>query len=214
MPSRRTYLASVASLSAVSLAGCSGLGGGGQNSGQAGDTDTATTTTTTTKESTKTGDTSETMQVSSSAFDHGGEIPTKYTCDGQDISPPIAAKMSDQANTWALIITDPDAPGGTFTHWLIWNLPPKTDIPEDVPQGDTVSSLGDAPQGTNDFGDVGYGGPCPPEGDGPHTYVFDVYAIADNLDVGAGAKRAELESAIAESDNIVGKGTLKASYER
>lgn len=203
MPARRTYLASLASLSTPTIAGCSGFPGIGTE-------DTTNTTDTTTM----TDGNGERADVSSLTIDDGETIPAKHTCDGQDVSPPLSPEIRDAAETWALVMTDPDAPSGTFTHWLIWNLPEDRSLPEDVPREDTVDSPDGAPQGTNDFGDIGYGGPCPPEGDDPHTYVFDVYALDDALDVDAGAERDELESAIAETKAVVGTGTLEAEYER
>lgn len=195
MPSRRTCLVTLATLSASSLAGCGGP-----------ITDRDATTVV--------GDDVPTITVSSSAFEHGAGIPARYTCDGDDRSPPLTAAIPDDAETWALVVTDPDAPGGPFTHWLIWNLPPDGTLPDGVPRGETVPSLSDAVQGTNDFGDVGYGGPCPPAGDGSHTYVFDVYALGDTLDVASGSERKVVEDAIAADDAVVAAGTLTGTYER
>ncbi|MDO8554777.1 MAG: YbhB/YbcL family Raf kinase inhibitor-like protein [Candidatus Micrarchaeota archaeon] len=105
----------------------------------------------------------------SSVFDNGENVPKKYTCDGNDINP--ALKISDvpaAAKSLVLIVDDPDAPGGTFVHWIAYNIDPKTkEIPEGV-------SLGTG--GMNDFGTTKYGGPCPPPGS-PHTYRFKLYAV-------------------------------------
>lgn len=201
MPARRAYLASIASVSATAVAGCSGFGGIGQVN-------------TTTQNAATNEAATETLVVSTETFQDGESIPTRYTCDGEDASPPISPEIPDVAETWALVMTDPDAPGTTFTHWLIWNIPGDRSLPEGVPTEETVSDLDDAAQGTNDFGDVGYGGPCPPEGDGPHTYVFDVYALDDSLGLDPGAKRDAVESAIAESDALVATGTIEGQYER
>lgn len=129
------------------------------------------------------------------AFAEGGAIPKKYSCDGADVSP--ALQWNDApagTQSLALIADDPDAPVGTWTHWLIWNIPAKaTALPEDVPK---VSESGDGTrQGNNDFKRIGYGGPCPPPGK-PHRYFFRLYALDAKLDLKAGAGRSELEGAI------------------
>lgn len=201
MPARRAYLASIASVSATAVAGCSGFGGIGQEN-------------TTTQNGAMNEAANGTLDVSTQAFQDGESIPTKYTCDGEDTSPPLTPEIPEHAETWALVMTDPDAPSTTFTHWLIWNIPGDRSLSEDVPGEETVSDLDGAAQGTNDFGDIGYGGPCPPEGDGPHTYVFDVYALEDSLSLDPGAKRDTVESAIAESDALAATGTVEGEYER
>lgn len=139
------------------------------------------------------------FQVSSSAIPEGETIPTQYTCDGADQSPPLSiADVPDGAASLALVLDDPDAPGGTFTHWLLWNLPvDRTAIPEAVPREPTVDALGGARQGTNDFDEVGYRGPCPP-GDAVHTYRFMLYALDATLDVGAGESADVVRPAIDE----------------
>jgi Raf kinase inhibitor-like YbhB/YbcL family protein len=154
------------------------------------------------------------LSLSSSAFDDEGTIPTKYTCDGADVSPPLAVEASDDAAALALLVDDPDAPGDeSFVHWLLWNVPPDTtEIPEDVPDRERVDALGSAAQGTNDFDDVGYGGPCPPEGDGPHTYRFTLHALGSELDVEPGAGRDTLAPAL--GGHSLGAVTLTGEYER
>lgn len=131
------------------------------------------------------------LSFRTSAFTHGESIPAKYTCEGEDRSPELTVgNVPDDAAALAVVVDDPDAPGGTFTHWLLWNLPPDTvEIPEGVPRRGEVSDLGDAAQGENDFGDVGYRGPCPPAGDDPHEYRFRLYALDDELDAEPGAPR-------------------------
>ena len=146
----------------------------------------------------------------SSATLRDGRVPRESTCDGEDQSPPLAW-TSPPAGTksLALTATDPDAPGGTFTHWVLFNLPPNTtSLPANVPkQADAAS----AKQGRNDFGRVGYGGPCPPPGK-PHRYVFTLYALDTELNLQPGATRAQVESAM--HDHILAKGELTATYGR
>ena len=154
-----------------------------------------------------------TMVVSSSAFSDGGTIPSKYTADGTNVSPPLSIGSVPQgAKSLALIVDDPDAPGGTWVHWVIWNIPPdNTSIPEGVPTTGSVASLGEARQGVNDFGNIGYGGPDPPSGPA-HRYYFKVYALDIVLDLGAGASKAQLEAAM--QGHIVAQGTLIGKYGR
>jgi len=130
-----------------------------------------------------------------SAFTHGESIPERYTCEGEDRSPELTVgEVPDDAGALAVVVYDLDAPGGTFTDWLLWNLPPDTvRIPEDVARRGEVSALGDAAQGENDFGSVGYRGPCPPEGDHPHEYRFTLYVLDEELDVGSGAARPDVQ---------------------
>src|SRR5256885_1714257 len=127
------------------------------------------------------------------AFSEGGAIPKKYTCDGSDLSPALTwAGTPAGTQSLALIADDPDAPVGTWTHWIIWNIPPEPALPEGIPK---VENLSDGTrQGKNDFKRVGYGGPCPPPGKS-HRYFFKLYAIGAKLDVKAGAGRNELERA-------------------
>lgn len=154
------------------------------------------------------------FSVSSLAFDDGEEIPTEYTCDGANSSPPLRIEgVPEDAETLALIVDDPDAPDQTFVHWLLWNIPADTEqIPQSMPQGPAVSDLGGAEQGTNDADEVGYSGPCPPEGDGPHTYRFILYAVDTELEVEAGATREELNDTL--DGRTVGAGRLDGTYER
>jgi hypothetical protein len=186
MVSRREVLRLAAVTAVVGTVGCSGGGGGG---GANGETPTGTTTL---------GDTMPGFEFATSAFDDGGTVPTKYTCSGADVSPPLSIDgVPDDAAAVAIVVDDPDAPGGVFTHWLVWNLPPDTSsIPEDVPTTTTVENLGRARQGTNDFGEVGYRGPCPPKSHGAHTYRFKLFALDDDLDLEAGAKAGAVNDAI------------------
>jgi Raf kinase inhibitor-like YbhB/YbcL family protein len=133
--------------------------------------------------------------MQSTAFANGGEVPKRYTCDGADLSP--ALQWDDApagTQSLALIADDPDAPMGTWTHWLIWNIPAKASVlPEGVPKVESLDN--GARQGGNDFKRIGYGGPCPPSGK-PHRYFFKLYALDARLDLKAGAGRNELERAM------------------
>lgn len=191
MPTRRTLLASLGTAAVTVTAGCSGDGG-------------ATTTTDNTG-----------LTLSSSAFDDGGTIPRQYTCDGEDVSPPLSITgVPESASSLALRVDDPDAPTDRpFVHWLLWNLPPSTsELPSGVETTGTVDSLGGARQGTTGFGSVGYGGPCPPEGDGPHTYRWTLVAVETTLDLEPDADRDALLSAL--DGQRVAETTLTGTYER
>ncbi|HLJ44625.1 MAG TPA: YbhB/YbcL family Raf kinase inhibitor-like protein [Bryobacteraceae bacterium] len=125
-----------------------------------------------------------------SAFPEGGEIPQKYTCEGQNTSPGIEwSGVPEKARSFALIVDDPDAPSGTFTHWVLFDVAAATHALEEGYRGGVA--------GTNDFGKRGYGGPCPPRGRGPHRYFFKLFALdVPTLDIHAGAKRAEVDRAL------------------
>ena len=130
-----------------------------------------------------------TLTISSTAFRHNGMVPAKYTCDGTDVSPPLAIEgVPENAKSLALIVDDPDAPAGTWVHWVVWNIDPKTkEIAEgSVPKG--------AQQGMNDFRKRDYGGPCPPSG--THRYFFKLYALDTLLSLGTGAAKADLERSL------------------
>ncbi len=125
-----------------------------------------------------------------SAFPEGAQIPQKYTCEGQNTSPAIEwSGAPENAKSFALIVDDPDAPSGTFTHWLLFDIPAAT---HSLAEGDRSGA-----SGTNDFGKRGYGGPCPPKGHGPHRYFFKLFALdVPKLEIHAGAKRAEVDRAL------------------
>lgn len=154
------------------------------------------------------------LSIRTSAFTHGETIPEKFTKDGADVSPELTiGGAPDDAASLAVIVDDPDAPDTTFTHWLIWNLPPDTvEIPEDVPTTEAISTLGDASQGRNDFGDVGYGGPRPPEGHGPHEYRFRLFAVDERLDLSPGLPRRELADAF--DGHVIAEDRFSGFYER
>jgi Raf kinase inhibitor-like YbhB/YbcL family protein len=148
--------------------------------------------------------------VTSSAFENGKPIPARYTCDGEDISPPLRwSGLPQGAKSIALIADDPDAPMGTWVHWVLWNLPPIAELQEAVPT--TASLPSGAKQGISDFKRPGYGGPCPPRG-GPHRYYFKLYALDAALDLPAGAKKSDLEKAM--RGHILAEGQLMGTYRR
>jgi len=150
------------------------------------------------------------IKITSSAFQDGGLIPAKYTCDGADVSPPLQwDTVPEGTKSIALICDDPDAPMGTFVHWVLFNLPAETrQLAEKVPPDKTLPS--GARQGTSDFGRVGYGGPCPPSG--THRYFFKIYALDTKLDLPAGARKGDLLKAM--QGHILGQGQIIGKYKR
>ncbi len=148
-----------------------------------------------------------------SVFHDGGFIPSKFTCEGEDVNPPIyIGNISPQVKSLVIIMDDPDAPRGTFTHWIAWNIPPRGEIPENLPKEAEVKNPMALLQGRNDFGRVGYGGPCPPKGHGVHHYHFKVYALNIELNLKPGSTRAELEEAI--RGHVIQWGEVVGLYER
>jgi Raf kinase inhibitor-like YbhB/YbcL family protein len=149
--------------------------------------------------------------ISSTSFAPGGEIPKKFTCDGADLSPELSwTGASDGIRSFALIADDPDAPVGTWTHWVLYALPPQTtELPEGVPKADELPTGGG--QGRNDFGKIGYNGPCPPPGK-PHRYFFKLYALDRMLNLKPGSGKKEVEQAM--HGHIVGKAELVGQYRR
>lgn len=139
-------------------------------------------------------------------------FPPKYTCDGEDISPPIEISgVSEFAKSLVLIVDDPDAPFGVFTHWIIWNIPPETNfIPEGIPREPEIENPIKAVQGKNDFGKIGYNGPCPPSG--VHRYRFKLYVLDKMLDLDPNASKYEIENAIRE--HVLQFAVFEASYSR
>lgn len=150
------------------------------------------------------------IQITSSAFTEGSPIPRKYTCEGEDESPPLAWSTAPAgAKSLALIADDPDAPMGTWVHWVIFNLPPTlTGLPEGIAKNPSVEG---GLQGNNDFRKTGYGGPCPPRGK-PHRYFFKLYALDTMLPLQAGATKAEVEKAM--RGHILAQGQLMGTYSR
>ena len=156
---------------------------------------------------------SVTLKVSSPAFGPGEMIPARYTCDGEDVSPPLQWEGAPKGTrSFALVVDDPDAPVGTFIHWVLYNIPPdRSELPEGVPRQLEVPGIG--LQGTNDFKDnrIGYRGPCPPPGK-PHRYFFKLYALDTTLDVIEGASAATVERAM--RGHILAQGQLMGTYGR
>jgi Raf kinase inhibitor-like YbhB/YbcL family protein len=138
------------------------------------------------------------------------EIPEDHTCEGENISPRIEIQGLDAASM-AIIVDDPDSSSGNFTHWAIWNIEPIGVVPEGIPRNATVNRPIKARQGTNNFGQIGYLGPCPPPGK-PHRYVFHVYGLDRMLDLRPGASRRELDAAM--KGHIVQQGEAIARYGR
>jgi Raf kinase inhibitor-like YbhB/YbcL family protein len=137
-------------------------------------------------------------------------IPDECTCHGSDASPEIAIQGLN-ATSMAVIVDDPDAASGSFTHWIIWNIPPMGVIPGAIPKNATVNKPISALQGMNSFGEVGYGGPCPPPGK-PHRYFFRVFGLDRMLDLRPGASRSDLEKAMV--GHVLQKGEAMATYGR
>lgn len=150
------------------------------------------------------------IEVKSSVFEEGGMIPKQYTCDGADVSPPLTwTSIPEGTKSIALICDDPDAPMGTWVHWVLFNLPAGVnELPENVPSEKTLETGG--VQGTNDFGNIGYGGPCPPGG--THRYYFKLYALDRELNLHAGAKKKDLLKAM--EGHIMAEGQLMGRYKR
>ena len=151
------------------------------------------------------------LEVTSPAFAEGAEIPERFTCDGEDASPPLRwSGGPDRTRSYALIVDDPDAPGGAFVHWVVYDISSDaTGLPEGISSTETIATGGS--QGVNGFGRVGYGGPCPPRG-GPHRYFFMLFALDGELDLQAGATRSDLLRAM--NGHVVGQGSLMGTYQR
>lgn len=153
--------------------------------------------------------TDATMTIRSSAFDDGDPIPDRFTCTDEDISPPLTfADVPDEAVALALIMDDPDAPAGTWTHWVFFDLPAdQGSLDADA----DIAALGGT-LGENSWDRAEHGGPCPPEGDDPHRYVFRLFALDAELGLDEGAARADVESAA--EDHKVAEATLTGTYAR
>lgn len=152
--------------------------------------------------------------LSSPAFVPNAPLPAKYTCDGEDVSPPLELRGTPDTESLAVVVDDPDAPTDPpFVHWLLWNVPPGTeDIPEAVPREPTVASLDGAVQGTNDFGELGYRGPCPPEDDEAHTYQFTVQLLDTTLELDPGTDPETYRTTV--EPHVRGESTISATYDR
>ena len=151
------------------------------------------------------------LSLSSKSLTAGENIPKQFTCDGEDRSPELHwTEPPAGTKSLALIADDPDAPVGTWVHWVLFNLPADTrSLPENVPKKDTLEN--GALQGKNDFGKIGYGGPCPPPGK-PHLYFFKLYALDATVNLKSSATKADLERAM--KGHILAQGELMARYGR
>jgi hypothetical protein len=162
-------------------------------------------------EKTKLGEAEMELIITSPAFQEGEEMATQYTCDGEDISPELSwVEPPSGTQSFALIMDDPDAPVGVFTHWVIFNIPATSrGLPGAVP---SQPQLPDGTlQGKNDFGRTGYGGPCPPSGK-PHRYQFTIYALDRVIDLKAGAAKRQLLESM--QGHILAQGRLTGTYQR
>ena len=149
------------------------------------------------------------MQVTSSAFKDGNSIPVRFTCDGAEMSPQLEwAGIPEGTKSIALIADDPDAPGGTWSHWVLYGLPPGASA---LDEG-LSANASETSQGENDFGRPGYGGPCPPRGHGPHRYYFKVYGLDSEPAISGRPQRSSLLKAM--DGHILAEGALMGTYER
>ncbi len=151
--------------------------------------------------------TGTTLGLTSTAFVNDSTIPARYTCDGEGVSPPLTwTRVPGRARSLALVVVDPDATGGAFVHWSVW----------DLSRGSTGLGTGHVPQGakqgSNSAGSDGYTGPCPPPGDEAHHYVFSVYALDADLGLEAGASPRAVQDAVAQ--HAIATGTLTGRYRR
>jgi Raf kinase inhibitor-like YbhB/YbcL family protein len=151
------------------------------------------------------------MKITSSTFQPGGPIPVECTCDGEDRSPQLAwSDIPVATRSFALICDDPDAPRGTWVHWVLFNLPADAvELTPGVPRAPELPS--GARQGINDSGDIGYSGPCPPSGK-PHRYFFRLYSLDTALNLPPGVTRSDLDQAMA--DHILAEATIMGTYQR
>ena len=143
------------------------------------------------------------ISVTAPAFQAGGDIPAKFTCNGANVNPELKISgVPNQATSLVLIVDDPDAPHGLFTHWIVWNIDLKmTDVAENSAPAGGI-------QGTNDFGKRNYGGPCPPSG--THRYFFKIFALDTKLELKPSARRAELDAAM--KGHVLAQGELMGRY--
>jgi len=207
-----TYL-TLATVTALVVAACSGTPSDGESAVTTTQTTakistTTTTVTTTVPTSTTAAPTTttsreSTLQITSPSFEQGADIPTVFSCDGDDLSPELNIEnIPDNTVTLALIMDDPDAPGGTWVHWVAFDFPPTDVIPEGIP----LLGIG----GNNSWGTTGYGGPCPPSG--THRYFFKLFALDDALELPEGSTIEEVLGAM--EGHILARGELMGRYTR
>ncbi len=148
------------------------------------------------------------FSLQSPAFQEGADIPRQYTCEGADVSPALSwSEAPPKTQSFALIVNDPDAPVGTWVHWVAWNIPASArQLPENAAKSASAGT-----QGTNDFKKTGYGGPCPPPGK-PHRYFFKLYALDSMLDLKPGATKKDVEQAM--KGHILAQAQLMGKYQR
>jgi Raf kinase inhibitor-like YbhB/YbcL family protein len=151
------------------------------------------------------------ITMNSPVFQPGAEIPVEFTCEGENLSPALHWEgVPNEAKSLTLIAEDPDAPSGTFTHWLFFDLPAnRSALPEGIPPHERPKVGG--VQGTNDFGKLGYGGPCPPAGNA-HRYFFKLYALDNTLGLQPGSKKPDIERAM--KGHVLAQGELMGKYQR
>jgi hypothetical protein len=148
------------------------------------------------------GESKNQLEVRSTAFTQGGTIPPKYTCEGENVNPPLEIRgYPSHTKSLAVIVEDPDAPRGVYDHWIVWNIHPGDRITENSKPGIV---------GKNSFGNTNYGGPCPPSGS--HRYFFKVYALDTELDIQAGSDKKTLQEAMKE--HVLSSGELMALYQK
>ncbi len=157
------------------------------------------------------GDTSAKFSLAANAFSEGASVPTEYTCNGQDISPLLTwTEPPTGTRSFALIADDPDAPAGTWVHWVVYNLPASARrLPQAIPKSPELEGGGS--QGANDFGKTGYNGPCPPPGK-PHRYYFNLYALDAKVALPPGASKSALETAM--KGHILAQARIMSHYGR
>jgi len=151
------------------------------------------------------------LKVTSPDFTSGGAIPKQFTCDGGDISPALAWNDAPAGTqSFSLIADDPDAPAGTWVHWVLFDLPANArSLPQNVPKTEQLENA--ARQGRNDFGKIGYGGPCPPRG-APHRYFFKLYALDTRLNLKSGANKQDVERV--QQGHVLAQGEWMGRYGR
>ncbi|NON61898.1 YbhB/YbcL family Raf kinase inhibitor-like protein [Acidianus sp. RZ1] len=148
------------------------------------------------------------MEIKSPSFKNEDIIPRKYTCDGEDYSPSLSWNKVSNASSYAIIVEDPDAPGGVFIHWIIYNIK-ENSLPENVPKKEKTDF---GIQGINDFDNIGYNGPCPPRGHGFHRYYFNVYALSQDIPSSSKITAKELKEKMAKI--VIDSGSLMGKYKR
>ncbi len=153
------------------------------------------------------------LTISSTAFRAGEPIPARHTCDAEDVSPDLAwTDPPAGTGSFALVVDDPDAPAGTWVHWVLYDVPAEArSLPSGVPRKETLVQPAGARQGRNDFGRIGWGGPCPPPGK-PHRYFFRLYALDRRLDLPPGATREELDRAM--KGHVLARAEVHGTYAR